>query len=241
MDTAQYARQRCRLQGISRGRGRVWNRVNRALSGIDGFSRGGDQFEVLRRDRIDQPDAIAGHEEIVTVADHGGGVDPQYRRTAMPGTDIHRGVDIRGQVHGMTPHGEQALVPDQAEGAFGGAVEQQRRWIGGGVAEIDLDRMALPGADRGTRFIEFEAPLIVLRHHRLELRTGETAVVCGGLAQQVLDPHPARRIRGQADGIRLMPEPTRQALGQSDQFLFIHVCPRSRIDGRGASGFGCQL
>ena len=82
------------------------------------------------------------------------------------------GVAIRAEVNVLTRHFSQALFQDRLLIVPGRTVEEQGRGLSRFELQIDLDAMALVGADLGSGFVEGKPLLIVGLHHLIQLGSG---------------------------------------------------------------------
>lgn len=87
----------------------------------------------------------------------------------------------------------------------GPVVEDIRRsdWL---VGEVDVDRMALIGADALAIFAEGESLLVAFGDEALEQRPRERNARCVATAEQRLHLDPTRRIQREAGFLRLVPK-----------------------------------
>lgn len=177
--------------------------------------------QVPRRYGLGEPDPVRADPEDMAVAVHGGGVHGEHDRPAAAGADAGGGLPVRREVHVMPVHGPQALGADRVQVAGHGPVVEVRGRSRRGQSEVDLDRVALAGADPGP--LDREAPLVVRGHHVIELLAREPEAVRGRRGHQRLDLHPAALAEREPDPLGLVPQMLREVLRHLHGASFIHA------------------
>src|SRR5690348_2343233 len=94
-----------------------------------------------------QPDSIRRKVKNKAVSIHPSGRDYQYDRPAMTPSDFRRHAGVRRQMNVMALTFDQPLLFDRSQKPFSRSVVKNFRGGGGGVSQLDLDRMTLIGSD----------------------------------------------------------------------------------------------
>jgi hypothetical protein len=102
------------------------------------------------------------------------------------------------------------LFPDGGEGAANGAVEEEIRWLGWFVAEVDGSGVSLVGADAAAVVREGEALFGAGRDEFVEFGSSQGLAVVGACVEEDVDVDPAVRVERDADGAGLVPEDVAQ-------------------------------
>ena len=106
----------------------------------------------------------------------------------------------------MTLALDEALVGDRFEEAFDGAVVEARGWSRGCELELDLDRVALVGADARAVFADCEALLVAGRDDMRELVARDRGAVRGRGGEERGHVGPAGAIERDTDALGLVTE-----------------------------------
>src|SRR5690606_95290 len=88
-------------------------------------------------------------------------------------------------------------------------------------SEVDLDAVALTGADPGA--LDGEASLVVRGDDVGELLPGEPEAVGGGRRDQGVDLGPATLVEGESDSFRAMPQVSGEVFRHPHSALFVHA------------------
>src|SRR5215210_5890687 len=103
-----------------------------------------------------QPDAVDGDVEGEPVFSHAGCGDLQHHRSPMPSADSGCGCRVGGEMHVVPTRSPQSGPHDRVEVSETCAVEQNGGRTGRLKFEIDLDAVALVGANPRARLVETE-------------------------------------------------------------------------------------
>ena len=164
------------------------------------------KIDEVRGHVIGQPHAILRDEERVTRRDHLGRTHDEDHGLAATTTDLLRGLDIGRQVDVMTRAFDQALVADAREEAIDRAVIERRRRCGRRELELDVDRMALVGANARAVFGQREPLLVAGRDDLVELSARDPRAVRGRSCEQRGHVGPTGAIELDADVLRFVTE-----------------------------------
>src|SRR5262245_50115681 len=139
-------------------------------------------FQILRRHRIDQPDAVCRAEECEAGPVHGGRGDAKYNRPAMTPADGHGGGYVARQMHVMPRHLTQAGAQDRLDIAVTRAVKQLVGRLELFELEVHVDAVSLVGADPRAVLVERETLLVAAGHDNVKIRArnGDAVLLTGG-------------------------------------------------------------
>lgn len=135
--------------------------------------------EILRRDVIDQPDAVAGAVKCEAIPRHPLGIDREDHRTPMSRPNARRRLDIRREVDMVAAHFEQAIPFDRRNVLLRRAVIQDRRRLSRLKLKIDGRAVALLRPNLRAGGFERKALLVVLRHNFFKLVPADRKLMAG--------------------------------------------------------------
>jgi len=148
---------------------------------------------------------------------HAARVDAQHNRPAVPLADCDDSVQVRGQVHVMSVAPRQALAQNGLAKARRGAVEQQVGWCHGRQVQVDLDAVALVGANAQAVFAERITLLVAGGDDFMQLGAGNRTASRRELAQQFVHGGPAGGVQREPDLLGLMAQDQAEELAERGQ------------------------
>src|SRR4051794_13979475 len=104
----------------------------------------------------------------------------------------------------------QTVAQDRLDASRARAMEQQIGRRRRREAEVDLDAVALVGADPRAGVVEAQAALVVARDDLAQIVGGDGEAVRRAGREQLVDRDPAAGLELQADTLRLVAQMTRQ-------------------------------
>ena len=164
------------------------------------------EIEEVDRHVIGQPHAVLRDVERVPGVDHLGRTHDEDHVAAATTADLLRGLEIGREMDVMTLALDQALGADRVDKPIDRAVIEDRRWRRGRERELDLDRVALIGADARAVFGQREPLLVAGRDDLIELGARERRAVRGRGGEQRGHVGPACAIERNADALWFVTE-----------------------------------
>lgn len=160
----------------------------------------------LRRHMIDEPDTVGAAVEDVAFAVHLAGQDRQQHRFPMSCTDFESHLRLRGKMHMMAIHFEQALGADGFEETSRGAVVEEFGRLLWSILQLNLDRMPLTRPDAQPIGTELEPLLRVRDDDMLQIVARERFACLVASGEQRGDIDPSGGIERDMRRRRFMPQ-----------------------------------
>ena len=178
-------------------------------------------LQVARRDVIGQPHFVGAEEECVSVFVHRAGEDLQDDGGASAFADGLGGADVGREMDVGALAADEALFADRLDEARDRAVVEDLRRLSLLEAEIDLDGVALIGAQ--LRAFEGEALLVAGRDDFFEIGERDRFAARGQAAEDGIDIGITGIVERDAERGGVMPQGIREKLRDADGARSFHA------------------